>query len=458
MTRRSLRFRLLAAALVSVIAALLIAGISLILIFEHHVERRIGSELENHLNQITASVGVTDQGRIAFRRELADPRFAQPLSGLYWQIQDKQRPTLLRSRSLWDNVIEMPQDELALGAVHEHLLPGPAGQELLVRERQFIFQPDVEAHRVRIAVAVDRRSLVQARNAFASDILPYLAVIAALLLLAAWMQVGIGLAPLDAVRRGVAEIRSGPRARLENHYPDEVMPLVDEVNGLLDAQSQAIERARAWTADLAHGLKTPLSALTADAQRLREQGNAAIADDLEQLAETMRRRVDRELIRARVRSGGSQVRGVSASVPQAVERIVRTLQRTPEGMRLNWFVHSPDRADAAIVSEDLTELLGNILENAAKWARKKVSVSLSAGEEIFISVEDDGPGVPSDQLEHLGLRGVRLDERKQGSGLGLAIARDIVEAYHGEISFGIGPGGGLAVAVRLPIGSASRVA
>ena len=449
MTQRSLRFRLLVAAIISVAAALLIAGISLVMMFERHVERRIGSELETYLNQITASVGVTTNGRIAFSHDLADPRFNQPLSGLYWQIQDEERPTLLRSRSLWDNVVELPADELTGSAVHEHLLPGPAGQALIVRERRILFQPDSEERRVRIAVAVDKQTLVEARNAFAADMLPYLVVMAAVLLAAAWIQVRIGLAPLDSVRRGVTDIRSGATRRLERVYPDEVMPLVDEMNGLLEAQQQAIERARARTADLAHGLKTPLMVLTADSQRLREAGNSSIADDLDQLAESMRRRVDRELIRARVRSG-IETRRVFADAGDAVKRVVRTLKRTPRGAALAWSVEAPDGADAAILPEDLTELLGNILENATKWADAAVSVSVSKGSAILIQVEDDGPGVAEDQLITLGQRGVRLDEQKQGSGLGLAIARDVAEAYHGVLSFAQSPMGGLAVTVRIP--------
>lgn len=449
MTQRSLRFRLLVAAVISVATALLIAGISLVVMFERHVERRIGSELETYLNQIAASVDMTDSERIAFGHDLADPRFNQPISGLYWQIQDEERPTLLRSRSLWDNVIELPDDELTRGTVHGHFLPGPAGQQLIVRERQILFQPTTGERRVRIAVAVDKRTLVEARNAFATDMLPYLVVMAAVLLVAVWIQVRIGLAPLDSVRRGVTDIRSGTTRRLERAYPDEVMPLVDEMNGLLEAQEQAIQRARAWTADLAHGLKTPLTVLTADSQRLREAGNSAIADDLDQLAETMRRRVDRELIRARVRSG-IETRRVRADAGDAINRIVRTLKRTPRGAGLIWSVEAPDGADAAILPEDLTELLGNILENATKWANAAISVSVCRGNGILIKVEDDGPGVPEDQLITLGQRGVRLDEQQQGSGLGLAIARDVVEAYHGVLSLDSSPMGGLAVTVRIP--------
>lgn len=449
MTQRSLRFRLLVAAVISVATALLIAGISLVVMFERHVERRIGSELETYLNQIAASVDMTDSERIAFGHDLADPRFNQPISGLYWQIQDEERPTLLRSRSLWDNVIELPDDELTRGTVHGHFLPGPAGQQLIVRERQILFQPTTGERRVRIAVAVDKRTLVEARNAFATDMLPYLVVMAAVLLVAVWIQVRIGLAPLDSVRRGVTDIRSGTTRRLERAYPDEVMPLVDEMNGLLEAQEQAIQRARAWTADLAHGLKTPLTVLTADSQRLRETGNSAIADDLDQLAETMRRRVDRELIRARVRSG-IETRRVRADAGDVINRIVRTLKRTPRGAGLEWSVEAPDGADAAILPEDLTELLGNILENATKWANAAISVSVCRGNGILIKVEDDGPGVPEDQLITLGQRGVRLDEQQQGSGLGLAIARDVVEAYHGVLSLDSSPMGGLAVTVRIP--------
>jgi signal transduction histidine kinase len=440
---------LLAAAVVSVSGALIIAAISLAAMFERHVERRIGSELETYLNQIAAAISVTDNGRIAFTRSLADPGFNQPLSGLYWQIQDEERPTLLRSRSLWDNVIELPDDKLAPGTVHEHLLPGPAGQSLIVRERQIFLQDTSGEHRVRIAAAVNQRTLADARNAFAADMLPYLGVMASVLLLAAWIQVRTGLAPLDAVRRGVTEIRSGEKHRLEGAYPDEVMPLVDEMNGLLEAQEQTIERARTWTADLAHGLKTPLMVLAADSQRLREQGHTSIADDLDQLADSMRRRVDRELIRARVRSGIEKGR-LHADAGDIVNGIVRTLKRSPRGAVLRWSMELASGADAAILPEDLTELLGNILENAAKWASEAVSVSVATGHTILIRVEDDGPGVPEDQLNALDQRGVRLDEQRQGSGLGLAIARDVCEAYHGELSFHRSPMGGLAVTVQLP--------
>jgi signal transduction histidine kinase len=245
------------------------------------------------------------------------------------------------------------------------------------------------------------------------------------------------------------DVRAGVHPHLERVYPEEVMPLVDELNGLLDSQEQTVERARAWTADLAHGLKTPLTVLTAEAQRLRDEGSEEIADRLESLAESMRRRVDRELIRARLRSGVQSHPGPS-DCGEIIHGIVRTLQRIPGGEHLQWQLEVPERVMVSISPEDLAELLGNLLENASKWATQKVKVSLLMGQQVQIRIEDDGPGVPSAQFDSLGQRGMRLDQQKQGTGLGLAIALDISQAYDGQIGFEPSSLGGLAVMVSLP--------
>lgn len=462
MTRRSLRVRLWVAAAVSIAAALIVAGVGLMTLFERHVERRIGDELKGHLNQLAAALTLDSDGAIRLAREPLDPRFGQPLSGLYWQIDAPVggvvKAGLLRSRSLWDSLIQLPPDQLETGGVHAHELPGPGATTLLVRERHIVLQPGGQAVSARLAVGLDRAELGAARNAFAGDMLPYLAVIALVLGLATLVQIQTGLAPLEAVRRGVGAIRSGRDRQLAGDYPDEVMPLVAEVNALLAARTQAVERARAWTADLAHGLKTPLSVLGADAQRLREQGHPELADDLEQLAQTMRRRVERELIRARVRSG-AQAHQARAEVLDILRRLLRTVQRTPEGGRLQWHLAAPpemaqagqDQPLAALVPDDLMELLGNLLENAAKWARAQVWVRVTAGDMLEVRIADDGPGVPAGQLPRLGERGLRLDQGKEGAGLGLAIARDVVDAYGGELAFGPAAEGGLEVRVRLPV-------
>jgi len=462
-TRNALRARLAVAAVLSISLALLVAAASLVILFERHVERRIGAELTSQLNRLAAAVQLAPDGTISVAPPPQDPRFGMPLGGLYWQVDDLTAGGtgvgLLRSRSLWDTVLPLPDDALPAGSVHAHQLSGAGGQTLLVRERSVRLTaaatPEAagQTRTLRLAVAQDRAEVIAARNAFVADMLPYLVVIALVLGLATWAQIRIGLAPLEALRRGVYAVRASAAERLPAHYPDEVQPLVAELNALLEAREAAIAQARSWTADLAHGLKTPLSALAADAERLRQQGNPALADDLEQLAEHMRRRVDRELIRARVRSG-THPRSERADVPDALNRLLATLKRTPDGARLHWQLTTPERVIAALPAPDLLELLGNLLENAAKWASRRVDVRVTAaaegGQDVRISIADDGPGIAADQLHRLGQRGLRLDQRKAGSGLGLAIARDVVEAYGGELDFGRADSGGLEARVRLP--------
>jgi len=448
-TLRSLHVRLLAAAAVSIAFALILAGFGLVTLFGHHVERQLDVQLETFLTELIGRIEPDGQGGILLTRELSDPRFDQPLSGLYWQIQDDQRRALIRSRSLWDRVLALPHDELTLGVVHRHEFSGPNGQSLLVREQQVVVFPDTDPHRLRVAVAIDRSDLLAARSGFTRDMLPYLLLLAVALWLATWWQVKTGLSPLDRIRRGVLKIRSGTTSQLSGEFPDEVQPLVEEINGLLQSRDDAVADARAWTADLAHGLKTPLTALSADAQRLRQQGESVMADDLEQLAQAMRQRVDRELIRARLRSE-STGRAQHADLVEAVSSLINTLQRTPSGEALDWQVSSPAQAEVAVQSVDLVELLGNLLENASQWASRCIRVDVQKERAWIVSIDDDGPGVPGEQLSRLGQRGLRLDERRGGTGLGLAIAQDVVSAYHGSIDFDKSNLGGLRVVVRLP--------
>jgi len=445
---RSLRFRLLAAAAVSISLALIAAAFGMVLLFEHHVERRLDQELETDLGQLIARIELDSDGRIHISSELSDPRFEEPLSGWYWQIQDDKRLMLLRSRSLWDAKLDLPKDQLDLGVVHRHVLVGPVDQSLMVREQQVIMHPQAEARRLRVAVAMDRSELLTARQAFSADMLPYLALLALALMGATWVYVRMGLSPLDHVRQGVLAISSGDAQRLTDEFPDEVMPLVDEINELLKARDDAVERARAWTADLAHGLKTPLTALGADAQQLRNTGHIDMAENLDQLAQSMRRRVDRELIRARLRTTGVLVPRHTDMVAVA-KGVIATLVRTPLGSRLSWHAELPESLEVGMARDDLTELLGNLMDNASKWARDQVWISVEQDDGVSILIEDDGPGVPDSELTSLVKRGVRLDEQTAGSGLGLAIARDILDAYDGRLSFSRSKLGGLAVSVQL---------
>ncbi len=449
MTRGSLRLRLLAAGAASILIALALAGLGLTLLFERHVERRVVVELELDLRQLIGHLGRGENGTLLLERPLADPRFEEPLSGLYWQITEEPGGTVLRSRSLWDGTLDLPPDSLRTGEVHRHAIPGPGGATLLILERHIALPQRLGGGSVRAAVAIDRGEIHAAGRAFASELVPSLAVLAAVLIAAAWVQVRVGLRPLDAIRRRLSAIRTGAVRRLGTAFPDEVQPLAAEVDSLLDTQDATIERARAHAADLAHGLKTPLTVLADDARQLRSRGEAALADEVAALVEGMRRHVERELARARagVRARG----GASQPVSPIARQVVEVMRRTPRGKELGWHIDIPGDLAVGIDAQDLAEMLGNLAENAAQWARTSVRLCGRQGSDAAVLlVEDDGPGVPDQEIETVLARGGRLDATKPGAGLGLAIVCDLAEAYGGSLSLSRSPLGGLRVELRLP--------
>jgi signal transduction histidine kinase len=434
MNVKSLRLRLSAAAAVSLTIALLIAGVGLVSLFERQVVRRIGVELDTYIRQLAANISVSPDGSLQLNRPLADPRFDQPLSGLYWQIVDDTTGAKLRSRSLWDHVITLPDDPLEPGVVHHHDLPGPSGETLFLSERRVIYTVNGVTRRLRITAAIDRKEIVDARSDFAGDVALSLAILAVILMIASWGQIVVGLRPLEALRQSVNAVRSGEQKTIAVDEPEEIMPLVREVNSLLDAKAKAMESAKARAANLAHGLKTPLTVLVTDAERLRRKGETEIADELQDLAFGMRRHIDRELSRARLQSAATTP-NQRTGLRDVIENLVKALSRMPKGAAVNWRIEVPSDATACISTEDAFELLGILLDNALKWSDTEVLVAANGENDVHIFVEDDGPGVSADKFARLGQRGVRLDEATEGSGLGLSIAADIVEAYGGRMNF-----------------------
>jgi len=448
MRQGSLRLRLLAAGAASVLVALTIAGFGLLLLFERHVERRMTAELGSHLNQLVSGLARAEGGPLEVGTPPAEPWFSQPLSGLYWQITEEGTNAMLRSRSLWDATLTLPTDVPSAGEVHQHIILGPGGASLLAVERRITLSARLGGGTIRAAVALDRAEVHAAGLAFAADLVPSLALLAAVLIAAAGVQVGVGLRPLDAVRRRLAQVRSGAADRLGGAFPDEVRPLASEVDHLLDAQETAIARARARAADLAHGLKTPLTVLTADAEELRARGDARLADEIETVTAGMRRHVERELVRARIglRARSGSVRPVCP----VVEQVVGVLRRTPQGQRLTWEIDATDGLGVRMDAQDLAEIIGNLAENAVAWAAGTVRIKgRREGDAVALRVEDDGPGVPEEQIDTVLARGGRLDETRPGTGLGLAIVGDLVEAYGGSLSLRRSELGGLLAEVRL---------
>lgn len=448
----SIRLRLLAAGAVSIAAALVLAGLALALVFERHVERRAVAELSTHLDQVIAGLERDADGALVETRQPADPRFGQPLSGLYWQVEAKK--TVLRSRSLWDARLTLPNDVLADGQVHEHPLTGPTGAALLTLERRVTLPDRLGGGSVRAAVALDRAELTAATAAFATDLLPYLTVLGFGLVAASWVQITVGLRPLATIRARVEAVRSARATRLGTAFPDEVRPLAGEVDDLLAAREEDVKRARARAADLAHGLKTPLQVLAGDVERLRARGETREADEIEQVATAMRRHVDRELARARLAAG---VTPATCRPAEVAAQVVGVVRRSPAGARLAWRTDIPADLVTPIDGDDLTETLGALIENAARHAASVVTLEGGRdGDGVVLTIRDDGPGIPADLRAAMLERGGRLDTQGDGSGLGLTIAQDILAAWGGALALKDAPGGGLAAQVTFALRSSCR--
>ncbi|PDT89070.1 histidine kinase [Bradyrhizobium sp. Y36] len=452
----SLRLRLVAGGVVAILIALTIAGAGLTLLFERHVSRTVGDELDVYLKQLVAGIDADAQGKLTVGRPPADPRFADPLSGLYWQVSD-DGGQVLRSRSLWDTALDLPRDEPSPGELHRHVIVGPANARLLVSERRVLLTVGDRRAPVRVAVAADLGRVSAAASHFARDLALALGVLGLVLAAATSIQVGLGLRPLDALRRGVADVRSGQRKHLPVDVPAEVKPLVEEVNSLIDAQEREIERSRSRAADLAHGLKTPLAALAADVALLRQRGEQDVAQAIEAVGDAMSRHVDRELARARARGTARLRGGISTPLRPLVQTLMRTLARTPAAQRLDFKTCITGEPSVPLDRTDLAEVLGNLLENAARHAKSQVRIGADATANPAITVEDDGPGIAPAERSRVLERGARLDERGEGAGLGLAIVQDVLSAYGWQLILAESELGGLK-AIVVPDGSRDGMA
>ena len=275
-------------------------------------------------------------------------------------------------------------------------------------------------------------------------------VIAAFLMLAGLSGLRSGLSPFRRLRTRLAAMRDGREARVDGHYPTEVQPLVNDLNALLDDRERSVARARAKAGDLAHGLKTPLAVLWHEAERAEAAGHHEVAAVVSQQVERMRRQIDYHLAHARAAASGAAP-GARCSVLASAEGLARTLLRLHADRGLAITVSVPSDISVRCQREDLDEMLGNLLDNACKWAKSRVTLASSpTGGDVLITVDDDGPGLPPEMWEAVLQRGVRADEAAPGSGFGLAIVRELADVYGGSIALGRSADGGVSARLRLP--------
>ncbi|WP_040394552.1 sensor histidine kinase [Aromatoleum toluclasticum] len=445
----SLRARLLAGSLVWILAALTATGFVLADLFREHVTERFEAELRIHLDQLTANVEFGADAIPRLRAELSDPRLRKPLSGLYWQVDREGGDAVrgvLRSRSLWDTTLDVPSDGPGDGEVHVHAVSGPDGERLVMMER-IVRLDDGAAVPLRLIVAADERAMTSPVREFVGLLVIAMGVLAAGLVTAVMLQVSIGLAPLKRLSAQLAEIRDGRSRRLEGAFPNEVQPLVDELNAVLSHDAEVVARARTQAGNLAHAIKTPLAVLGNAA--MREEG--ALARLVTDQVATAQRQVDYHLARARA-AAATQVPGLRTALRPAVEGLVRVMQRVHAERNLRIAIEAmPDDAAFRGEEQDLQEMLGNLIDNACKWARHAVRVAAVVRDgEVEIVIDDDGPGLPADARDAMFARGARADEEVPGSGLGLGIVRDLAQLYGGRIELGQAPDGGLRASLILP--------
>lgn len=456
---RSLRWRLLAATLVALMVALVLAGLFLAGLFRDHVLRQFSATLIAQLDQVTARLEfdtTTGQPQID-AQTLTDPRWSRPYSGLYWQVDGGAGPTqrgVLRSRSLWDATLLAASDALADGSVHVHEIAGPDGARLLLVERT-VKRDDAAATPWRLLVAADLRETEAAVSRFNGVLTASLAVLLGLLCAAAVTQVAVGLAPLRTLQQALAAVHEGRSQRLEGPFPAEVQPLIDDFNRVLDRYAEVVARARTQAGNLAHAIKTPLAALSqaAQAAQQRPEATADLAGLVQEQVAVARRHVDWHLARARA-AAAQGVPGARVALAPVLSGLLRVMERVHSERGLV-FVCEPLDSGLSFAGEvqDLQEILGNVLDNACKWARHEVRVSAAAlerGGGLRIVIDDDGPGIDAGRREAVMARGARLDESVPGSGLGLAIVHELVGLYGGSVTLGSSASGGLRVELGLP--------
>lgn len=437
----SLSRRMIVTAAVWITLLLTIGGFALDRVLTNAVTRSFDDQLEYVLTALIASAEIGPEKEVRFNREPADQRFLESYSGLYWQVSGKGFEDF-PSRSLWDR-------RLAYGTPHRDLGVHIYDSTQFRDEKLRIIERDVRLPgspvRWRFQVAGSRVGLDEQIKALRQTLLVSFLMLAIGLIVMAALQTFYGLWPLRKVREEIALMRAGQSRQIDRAMPVEVAPMVEELNGLIAHNERQAEEARRHAGNLAHALKTPLTvimnAATANADDL---GPTVIRE-----ATTMRRQVDHHLARARAvgRRGNAHSR---ADVWPSLESVERAVGRLYSHVRFD--LDGPKDLKAHVERQDLDEMLGNLIENAAKYGGGSVFVTVKAqaGFVEFL-VEDDGRGIPESERQRLFDRGARLDTGKPGTGLGLAIVRDVAEIYDGTVSLEESEDlGGLLVRLRLP--------
>jgi len=449
---RSLAFRVIAFSTVWAIVTLIVISTVISTLYRETSERGFDSLLSAHLFNLIGSVGVSENGALTGSPNLGDLRFSQPNSGWYYSVEPVSGGVTgeLRSSSMTEAIPSPPVSEVPFNAQFQrsYLTDGLAGEDLAVIESEFVL--DAQNRAARFRVMGNRTELEAEIASFERRLYTYLALFGLGMIAINAVAILLGLRPLNRVRNALAMVREGAAQKLDGRFPAEIEPLANETNALIENNRRIVERSRTQVGNLAHSLKTPLAVLLNEGRAMGGTKGALISEQ----AEAMREQVDHYLKRARVAAQRDSV-VYRTPVTPLLERLVRVLEKLGR-MKVSLSLPEQDIVFAG-EREDLEEIVGNLLENAMKWAKGRVAVSArslpapegEAQPRFAIVIEDDGPGIPEEKAREALKRGRRLDETKPGTGLGLAIVAELVNEYGGRLSLERSDLGGLKALVEL---------
>jgi len=454
MRANSLALRLFLSATIWTAVILFITGVALSSIYQQSVERGFDRRLSVYLKTLIADVASPEEAGEKFG-QLGEPLFELPLSGWYWQVTrlNAPRPDVRASRSLWDGSLPHLEDAGVVASsdgTRRSYVGGPEDQRLRLVERTIDLGDE---GRYLVAVAGDPSEIDQEIRAFDKALAVTFGALTVVLLLTTLFQVRFGLAPLKRISESLAAIRAGTAERLAGTFPDEIAPLARETNALIDANREIVERARTHVGNLAHALKTPLSVIVNEAASRTDP----FAVKVREQTDIMRDQVARHLERARIAARASMV-GTITEVSPVVTALARTMEKIHRARGIAIDVDAPQEVRFRGERQDLEEMVGNLVDNACKWANSRVTLEVlpehatKNGEVVRLVIDDDGPGLSAGEGKEIEIprRGLRLDETKPGSGLGLSIVVELAGLYGGELSLGTAPIGGLRAELVLP--------
>lgn len=435
----SIRFKLFSLAVTWCLASVVIAAVVLIWLFERHVARQVESELYSHVTQLAALTEPDGRGSYLLREQMASPLYSRPFSSWVWQIR-RDGVVLLQSRSLGPlNATSVTVLTAPSGSVG--YFKGPMDQQLTGLSRQI--SPRFSNERLTFVVARPSNEVQAAIAQFRNSVVLVLALFAIGQVATAALLVSTGLEPLTRLRRWVVALRKGEAISDNLRWPKEIQPVVQEIEELENHVERLITRARGQAADLAHSIKTPLSVL-------HQIGETHSGPDAE-LLRRQNARIDAALQRhlAHVRASG---RGrARISIQEVVEDLSLALEKTLSLKEIPLKLNLARDAAVTCDENDIYEIIGNLMDNASKWAKSQIQVTSTVKDGmVCICVDDDGPGIFEEDASEILKRGHRLDQRQPGQGLGLSIVSDLLDAYSGSLQVERSPIGGARIKVVLP--------